>query len=277
MSFNRVFVASLAIMAANAKTVQPSSFAAADNIPVAALLQASEKITSTPDHAKYPVSVQKNSPISTIHNDWASFDDGAALVWKADMDTDCDGVNYKCDGNLDGQQLTNWGALSAFEVPYIVIPDKFLQANPAAIPGNNVAAVICNKRMYYAILGDSNSNDPQVTGEASWVLSRACFPDEDINGNRGHDEPDVTYILFTGQGAVLPPTALNEKYITDFDKLREMGDHLTTALSSNLGIPLLSPDSSTDDDSPSDSGSDAVRPGPELLALFVAVVFLVVT
>ncbi|KAL4980498.1 fungal chitosanase of glycosyl hydrolase group 75-domain-containing protein [Aspergillus desertorum] len=154
------------------------------------------------------------------------------------MDTDCDGVNYKCDGNADGQPLTNWGALSAFEVPYIVIPQEFLEANPAAIPGNNVAAVICNNKMFYAILGDTNGNNPQVTGEASWLLARSCFPEENLSGGRGHDD-DVTYILFTGPEAVLPPSAINEHYITDFGKLRSMGNHLTASLMKNLDIKPL--------------------------------------
>ncbi|KAL3473930.1 fungal chitosanase of glycosyl hydrolase group 75-domain-containing protein [Aspergillus californicus] len=247
MFYRTIAIVITLLAAISAKTVEPASFAAAKTIDAAALLLASEQVSSVPDLAKYPVNIQKNAPISTIHNDWASFHDGAALVWKADMDTDCDGIDYKCEGNPDGQSLTNWGALSAFEVPFIVIPDKFLQANPKAIPGNNVAAVICDKKIFYAILGDSNFNTPQVTGEGSWLLSRTCFPDAKINGNHGHDTPDVTYILFTGEEAVLPKTALNDNYITDFDTLRAMGDHLTTALLHNLGIPPLSPGSSTDD------------------------------
>ncbi|KAL2822208.1 fungal chitosanase of glycosyl hydrolase group 75-domain-containing protein [Aspergillus cavernicola] len=293
MMFRHLIVTSLLILAVSGKAVQPASFAAANTIDVTALLSASERVKSIPDLATYPVNIKEKAPLSTIYNDWASFQDGAALVWKADMDTDCDGINYKCEGNLDGQPLTNWGALSAFEVPFIVIPDKFLQANPTAIPGNNVAAVICDKKMYYAILGDSNFNTPQVTGEASWLLANACFPDAKINGNRGHDSPDVTYILFTGEGAVLPPAALNDKYITDFDKLRAMGDHLSTALLKNLGVPPLSPGSSTHDndndngqgagDHPvHDTGSDfdsgaLVRLAPKYMALLVAVVAFVVT
>lgn len=128
--------------AASAKTVHPSSFAASEAIDVPALLSASEKLDMVPAHATYPMSINNYTDTSTIHSDWASFQEGAAFVFKADMDTDCDGLNYKCDGNADGQPLTNWGSLSAFEVPYIVIPQAFLEANPVAIPGNNVAAVI---------------------------------------------------------------------------------------------------------------------------------------
>ncbi|KAL2868521.1 glycoside hydrolase family 75 protein [Aspergillus lucknowensis] len=282
-----ILATSLALQA-TAQTVAPSSFAASKAIPVPALNSAVDNMKTVPPMATYPVSVKNKSTLSTIYSDWASFQDGAALVFKADMDVDCDGIDYRCDGNLDGQPLTNWGALSAYEVPFIVIPNKFLEANPTATPGNNVAAVICNNKMFYAILGDTNNNDPQVTGEASWLLSRACFPEAGLNGNRGHDEPDVTYILFTGERAVLPTTALNDKYITDFDKLRSTGDQLVTSLLGNLGIPLLAP-GSTAHDNQGGSGTDS-HPGPDddsdfdagasnrlpsaLTALFVVVVLV---
>lgn len=45
-------------------------------------------------------------------------------------------------GNPDGQDQTNWGALAAYEVPFIVIPQKFLSANEKLLSGNNIAAVI---------------------------------------------------------------------------------------------------------------------------------------
>lgn len=128
--------------AAASKKVQPSSFAASKAINVPALLAASEIVKTVPARASYPLSLKGSKDTSTIHSDWASFQDGAAFVFKADMDVDCDGIDYKCSGNADGQAVTNWGALSAFEVPYIVIPQAFLEANPVAIPGNNVAAVI---------------------------------------------------------------------------------------------------------------------------------------
>ncbi|CBF77000.1 hypothetical protein AN4686.2 [Aspergillus nidulans FGSC A4] len=298
-----------------AKKVHPSAFAASKAIDVAAISSASEKVKQVPAHATYPMSIKDFKDKSTIHSDWASFAEGAAFVFRADMDTDCDGVNYKCDGNVDGGPLTNWGALSAFEVPYIVIPQAFLEANPTAIPGQNVAAVICNNKMFYAVLGDTNGNNPQVTGEASWLLARSCFPENNLNGNRGHDKADVIYILFTGPEAVFPPSAINEHYITDFSKLRSMGNRLTASLMKNLGIkPLgasgLSPpkddnlhagnhddipilpdipqengDVPNDNQGSTDTGSDdnddidsAASGGatPEILALFVAVLVMVI-
>ncbi|KAL4763780.1 glycoside hydrolase family 75 protein [Aspergillus foveolatus] len=298
-----------------AKMVHPSAFAASKAVDVAAISSASEKVRQVPAHATYPMSIKDFKDKSTIHSDWASFAEGAAFVFKADMDTDCDGVNYRCDGNADGRPLTNWGALSAFEVPYIVIPQAFLEANPTAIPGQNVAAVICNNKMFYAVLGDTNGNKPQVTGEASWLLARSCFPENNLNGNRGHDEADVIYILFTGPEAVFPPSAINEHYITDFDKLRSMGNRLTASLMKNLGIkplgasgwsppkddhlhdgnhddiptlpdvPQENGDVANDNQGSADTGSDdnddidsAASGGatPEILALFVAVLVMVI-
>ncbi|RAL15906.1 glycoside hydrolase family 75 protein [Aspergillus homomorphus CBS 101889] len=221
----------------NSPTAGPpaSYFAAASSIPVAAIQSAAAKASSVPSLATYPVNTDKNSPKSTIHNDWVKFSDGAALSWVADMDVDCDGIDYKCKGNGDGQPQTNWGALAAYEVPFIVIPDKFLTANTDLLPGNNVVAVICNGKMYYGILGDSNGDDPEVTGEASWLMARTCFPDEGLNGDNGHAAVDVTYIVFTGKDAVLPSSALGKNYLTNFTTLRSMGDKLMGALASHLG------------------------------------------
>lgn len=83
------------------------------------------------------------------------------------MDVDCDGIDYKCkvsliflnqfislyavscadpgqssQGNPDGQSLTNFGALAAYEVPFIVIPHTFGTTYKRDLPGENIAAVI---------------------------------------------------------------------------------------------------------------------------------------
>ncbi|EIT79551.1 fungal chitosanase of glycosyl hydrolase group 75-domain-containing protein [Aspergillus flavus] len=209
-------------------------FQASSSIPVAAIQAAAAKASKVPSHATYPIG--QGSTKSTIHSDWAGFSEGAAFSFIADMDVDCDGLNHGCKGNPDGQKETNWGALSAYEVPFIVIPQEFLDANKGTLKGNAVAAVICNGKMFYGIFGDSNGDSPQVTGEASWLMARTCFPEEDLNGNKGHTAADVTYIVFTGDKAVLPSSALNKNYITNFDTLRSMGDSLVGALAKNLNL-----------------------------------------
>ncbi|KAE8352696.1 fungal chitosanase of glycosyl hydrolase group 75-domain-containing protein [Aspergillus coremiiformis] len=237
-------------------------FAAADALPVSVLQAAAASASVVPKDAVYPFSLG-NPETSTIHSDWVSSTQGSALSWVADMDVDCDGVNYKCEGNGDGQPQTNWGALSAYAVPYIVIPDRFMAANKDLLPGNNVAAVICNGKMYYGILGDSNGDDPQITGEASWLMARTCFPKEDLQGNNAHSSKDVTYILFTGKDAVLPDAAISENYITDFNTLRSMGDRLVRALASNLDTTSTSTTGSTPTATASDSAAASPWTGKE--------------
>ncbi|KNG87365.1 fungal chitosanase [Aspergillus nomiae NRRL 13137] len=208
-------------------------FQASSSIPVAAIQAAAAKASKVPSAATYPIG--QGSTKSTIHSDWADFaeanniqhlhDQGASFSFVADMDVDCDGLNHGCKGNPDGQDETNWGALSAYEVPFIVIPQKFLDANKSKLKGNAVSAVICNGKMFYGIFGDSNGDS-----------LRTCFPEEDLNGNKGHTAADVTYIVFTGDNAVLPSSALNKNYITNFDTLRSMGDSLVGALAKNLNL-----------------------------------------
>ncbi|CBF73882.1 uncharacterized protein ANIA_11051 [Aspergillus nidulans FGSC A4] len=229
-----------------------SYFRAAPTMPVAALQSAASRLGRTSHGGSFRVSSDSGER-SSIYSDWALFNEGAAVVWTADMDVDCDGIDYGCKGNADGRPETSWGALSAYEVPFIVIPEEYLDKHEAGLPGNNIAAVICNGNMFYGILGDTNGDSPEVTGEASWLMARTCFPTEGLNGARGHNDPDVTCIfllqspealaltakldiVFLGEDAVLPASAMNDKYITDFDTLRAMGDELVNALVSNIGL-----------------------------------------
>ena len=46
--------------------------------------------------------------------------------------------------------------------------------------------------MFYGIYGDSDGDTPQVIGEASWLMARTCFPNDNLNGNSGHGAVDVT-------------------------------------------------------------------------------------
>jgi chitosanase len=118
-----------------------------------------------------------------------------------------------------------------------------------------------DNKMYYAIFGDTNGDDPETIGEASWLLGTACFPNDGISGGKGHDQADVTCefppsqciswmtfdgavssvvlktdIVFTGADAVLPKSALNTNFVTNFGTLKSMGDKLMGQLSENLGI-----------------------------------------
>jgi hypothetical protein len=45
-------------------------------------------------------------------------------------------------GNGDGQADTNFGKMSAYTTPWVVIPQSWVDKNHAALPGNNIAAVV---------------------------------------------------------------------------------------------------------------------------------------
>ncbi|KAJ5921001.1 hypothetical protein N7466_009327 [Penicillium verhagenii] len=250
----------------------PSSyFAAATSIPVASLKSASAKASTAAKDATYPINSNSGAAKVLIHSDWTKFTEGAAFVWIADMDVDCDGIDYKCKVDTPhGRPLrakliiprretkmgsrrptlvllplmkyrgswypTNSGLPTALPFPETTSVQLF---GENSIPGNRQAQILTeysNGKMFYGIYGDSDGDDPQVIGEASWLMARTCFPKENLNGNSGHDNVDVTYILFTGKDAVLPTSALNKNFITNFTTLRSMGDRYMGALVKNLGL-----------------------------------------
>lgn len=202
-------------------------FAANPSLPVKALAAAANKGSKQLDSFPLGGGGSKKVP---IYGDWADLGGVGAYYWTADMDIDCDGLNYNCKGNGDGQQETNFGALSAYAVPWSVIPQRFVEAHRSALQGNNLVAVICNGKMFYSIFGDTQGVPPLVIGEASWLLARTCFPNDNLDGATGHTKADVTYIAFTGSGSVLPSSALNSHYITNYDKLKSLGDELVDKL-----------------------------------------------
>jgi len=119
------------------------------------------------------------------------------------MNIDCDGTDWLCpydptgmtltdSGNADGQPQTDWGNLSAYQVPYIVVPNSAVQK--LNIPQNAISVVVCAGQMFYAIMGDTNGNTPEVIGEASWLMGQTCFPNAGLNGGVGYDTPDVLCI-----------------------------------------------------------------------------------
>lgn len=106
-----------------------SFFAATSTVNVQALKTAAAQASKVPKSAAYPVS--DGGPTATIHNDWVNFAtvrsslipfhqitkkgktiqknriadadkliQGAAIVFVADMDVDCDGIDYKCKVRL---------------------------------------------------------------------------------------------------------------------------------------------------------------------------------
>lgn len=132
--------------------------------------------------------------------------------------------------------------------------------------------------MFYGILGDSNGDEPQVTGEASWLMARTCFPNDNLAGDKGHTKADVTCncssitsknsvanrqpdILFLGDKSVLPGDVVDENYISDFGKLKSMGDDLMNSLLSNIRLNGDVPTDPTSTSTPTTTTTTATPTG----------------
>lgn len=104
------------------------------------------------------------------------------------------------------------------------------------IPPNAISAVICNGRMYYAIMGDTNGDVPQVIGEASWLMGQTCFPDENLSGGNAHSSNDVLCITIPHRETDIDIvfhnefTRVNVTDITDYPGLVALGDQKFTEL-----------------------------------------------
>ncbi|OGM46668.1 chitosanase [Aspergillus bombycis] len=167
----------------------------------------------------------------------------------ADMDVDCDGANRhagKCSNDHSGQGETRWKD----EVQKLGIDDLDANIHPYVVFGNenddgddpefdprkhgmeplSVMAVVCNKKLFYGIWGDTNGHT--ATGEASLSMAELCFPEEDPSGDSGHEENDVLYIGFTGKEAVPGKNADWKADNTESfeESIKELGDKLVAGL-----------------------------------------------
>ncbi|KAK0229333.1 fungal chitosanase of glycosyl hydrolase group 75-domain-containing protein [Armillaria nabsnona] len=207
-----------------------AGFAADPSIDVSTIYTASQAgaVAKTDILVSFPASSGDEKNVQ-IHGDWLNLDGVSAYYFTADMDVDCDGVDFQCSGNPDGQSETSFGALDAASVPWYVIPQTFWDAHQDIKP-NALGAVICDGKMFYGIFGDTNGDDPEVIGEASLVLAQACFPDENLGGDNGHTLLDVLYIIF---GSKVPSGVGKEKI--DIGALKTLGDEQVQLLEAALG------------------------------------------
>ncbi|SJL04887.1 uncharacterized protein ARMOST_08258 [Armillaria ostoyae] len=205
-------------------SADPSINAAGIYKDAAASLKAGKSIV-----ASYPAS-RGDSDNVHIQADWLKLPHVQVYHFLADMDVDCDGVDYKCPGNGDGQDETDFGALDARSVPWYVLPNKFYKANKDIKP-NALGAIICDGKMYYGIFGDSNGDTPEVIGEASLLLANTCFPKDGLNGGKGHTPLDVLYIVFPSQ----VPSGVGKNTI-DIGALKKLGDEQARLLVSDLKL-----------------------------------------
>ncbi|KOU78079.1 hypothetical protein ADK57_00515 [Streptomyces sp. MMG1533] len=125
-----------------------------------------------------------------------------AVFWKADMDIDCDGRRTaKCNERTDpwfyadtAFHQSDGRPLRSDTLPYVVVPGASGIWNPAraGIRGGAVVAVIHDKQVRYAVVGDTGPT--KIIGEASYATARAL--DIDPNPSTGGTASGVTYILF---------------------------------------------------------------------------------
>ncbi|KAK7002141.1 fungal chitosanase of glycosyl hydrolase group 75-domain-containing protein [Favolaschia claudopus] len=204
-------------------------FAADPSVDVAGIYAALQAARSSVV-ATYPTTYLQDHTTS-VYSDLLNLTQVSVIHFFSDMDVDCDGLNWDCEGNTDGDPLTSFGALDAEQVPWYVLPAS-LAVKEAILP-NALGAIICNGNLFYAIFGDTNGASPEVIGEGSLLLGQTCFPDDEINGNNGHEALDVAYIVFPQE---VPP-GVQENSI-DIEALKELGDQQILLLQQDLGISL---------------------------------------
>jgi len=61
-------------------------------------------------------------------------------------------------------------------------------------------------------------------------MAQACFPNDGLNGGKGHSDADVLYIVFSDQ----VPDGVGQETI-DISKLKELGDQQAKLLQTALG------------------------------------------
>lgn len=155
-----------------------------------------------------------------------------AVYWKADMDIDCDGVSTStCNSNTDPwyQNQTSFttssgGWLNSATLPYYVVPlpSSRFDYTKNGIHAGQVAAVIFNGKMVYAVFGDEGPSN--IIGEASVATANALGIYS--NPKDGGSDGPVTYIVFTGSSGVVSP-------IEDHGKATSLGQSLATTLLKN--------------------------------------------
>ncbi|MEV7377055.1 glycoside hydrolase family 75 protein [Streptomyces lydicus] len=130
-----------------------------------------------------------------------------AVFWKADMDVDCDGqTTSKCNADTDpwyqddtAFRQSNGKPLNAEKLPYVVVPSSSGIWNyaSAGIKGGGVVAIIYNKQVEYAVVGDTGPD--KIIGEASYAAAKGLGINPDPE-NGGADS-GVTYVLFKNSKA----------------------------------------------------------------------------
>ncbi|KAL7904435.1 glycoside hydrolase family 75 protein [Trichoderma velutinum] len=165
------------------------------------------------------------------------------------MDVDCDGADDKagdCSNDptgfgetafMDTVQSFGISDLNANIHPYVVVNEPpYFDAQHFGLQPLSVMAVVCNNQVWYGIWGDTNTEP--TTGEASISLAQLCYPNDGLNGDRGHGTKDVLYIGFLGDGTTPGKSGAkwNAKNVSDFEaSIKSLGDKLVQGLGSSTG------------------------------------------
>lgn len=140
------------------------------------------------------------------------------LLWKADMDVDCDGIQTPpCDTDVTGQPQTSIvdlapaGDVDPTKLPYFVIPlgtpeTTWYQSYDVQL--GQLGAVVYQGRVEHGIFADEAGG--AFIGESSYAMCQLFLGGRTGGGgsgagsdpcdpNRGGIDPaDVTYVTFTG-------------------------------------------------------------------------------
>jgi hypothetical protein len=135
-----------------------------------------------------------------------------AIFWKADMDIDCDGkqtaqCSLQTDPDFQNQTAivdSHGDPLDAANLPYVVVPTPSsarFDYHTVGLHGGAVIAVIYQGQVEYGVFGDTGPNN--IIGEASYAMAASLGIDP--NPSTGGTGSGVTYIAFTGTGAIVAP------------------------------------------------------------------------
>jgi Fungal chitosanase of glycosyl hydrolase group 75 len=198
MALITVGVVSLPLIATSALAATSKATPTPKAGPSASQLLAKTSSCSVASKGRYKTDEETGATVNICKS-------GSAFFWKADMDIDCDGISTShCNHNTDpwyqGQtsfQTSKGKSFQADSTHYFVIPlpsSRFSYKSAGIKPGN-VAAVIYNNKVVYAVFADEGPND--IIGEASFATAQALGINPDP-ANGGTDS-GVTYIVFTGK------------------------------------------------------------------------------
>lgn len=149
-----------------------------------------------------------------------------AIWYQSAMSIGCDGGQSTPCTTAPGYSPDTDGTdsmgdpLNASTLPFVVVPspgDGF-DFMTAGLSMGSVAAVLYLDRLVYAVIGDEG--DEGVAGEGSYALAMALGIDP--NPETGGVSSGVTYILFTGPGAVVLKSEVHAEAVTLGGELASM-------------------------------------------------------